>query len=99
MAEGETGILIEVAAAMIIALVALYVAIYFLKRRRRGFGKNRCGICGHSVKFRSDCCHAGIKYKGSAALCSKCKNPCEIACFGCSHKKCQKKCEKCIRYI
>ena len=101
MAEGESLIIVEVVAAMVVSLVALYLAIYLIRRRRTGgLGKNKCSICGHSVKFMSDCCHVPVKkFAGRNAQCPKCKLTCEVVCPGCGHEKCEKYCEKCVRYI
>ena len=84
---------------MLVTLAVLYIVIYLMRSRRSSVKMNRCAICGHKVKFVSDCCRAPMKATGVRGLCSKCKNLCEVACFGCRHKKCQKNCDKCVRYI
>jgi hypothetical protein len=97
-------VILQISIGMIIALAILYIVIYFLKRRRTGtrigrMGANKCSICGHKVKFLSDCCKAKVKTLGRLAQCPKCGKNCEVVCMGCGHKNCEPTCEKCVRYV
>jgi hypothetical protein len=98
-------VLLQVSIGMIIALAILYIIIYFLRKRRgsrlggRRVSMNRCSICGHKVRFLSDCWKAQVKAPGRMVQCPKCGKTCEVVCLGCGHKGCEATCEKCVRYV